>query len=73
MEFFANDTRVIHRFARHYKTGEKIPKELLERLIASKSLFAASELQTQVKFKKINKILICKKFFHVFIDLINLV
>lgn len=42
------DPRVLSTFARHYKTGETIPCELLERLVASKSVFAASEMQLQV-------------------------
>ena len=50
MEFFSNDPRVLHRFARHYKTGEKIPMSHLEHLVAAKALFSASELQTQVSF-----------------------
>lgn len=47
MESFAQDPRVLSTFARHYKTGEKMPADLLDRMLASKSIFAASEMQLQ--------------------------
>lgn len=48
MEFFASDPRVITSFAKHYKTGEALPKEMVEKLCLSKTLFKASSLQQQV-------------------------
>ena len=48
MESFAQDPRVLSTFARHYKTGDKMPAELLEKMIAARSIFAASEMQLQV-------------------------
>ncbi|KAK7075656.1 hypothetical protein SK128_015080 [Halocaridina rubra] len=55
MEFFAMDTRVLRTFARHYKTGEPIPSELLERLVGSKSVFAASEMQLQTFYSMLDQ------------------
>lgn len=49
MEFFALDARVLGTFARHYKSGEKLPSQLLEKMVASKSIFGASEMQLQVR------------------------
>ena len=48
MEYFANDARVLHNMAKHYRTGEKLPLEVIQNIIASKTLFAASDLQLQV-------------------------
>lgn len=48
MEYFASDIEVVSKFARHYKTGEPIPKELLKRLKTSKKMFSACETQLQV-------------------------
>ncbi|XP_063878563.1 mitochondrial intermediate peptidase-like isoform X2 [Scylla paramamosain] len=47
MESFAQDPRVLSTFARHYKTGDKMPADLLEKMIAARSIFAASEMQLQ--------------------------
>ncbi|XP_066987964.1 mitochondrial intermediate peptidase isoform X1 [Macrobrachium rosenbergii] len=55
MEFFAMDTRVLSTFARHYKTGEPIPTELLERLVGSKSIFGASEMQLQTFYSLLDQ------------------
>lgn len=55
MEFFAMDPRVLSTFARHYKTGESIPSELLGRLVASKSVFAASEMQLQTFYSLLDQ------------------
>lgn len=55
MEFFAQDPRVLHSFARHYKTGEKIPFDVLQRLVASKSVYSASELQLQTFYSLLDQ------------------
>ncbi|KAG7163158.1 Mitochondrial intermediate peptidase-like [Homarus americanus] len=55
MEFFAMDPRVLSTFARHYKTGEVIPQKLLERLVASKSVFVASEMQLQTFYSLLDQ------------------
>ncbi|KFM68897.1 Mitochondrial intermediate peptidase, partial [Stegodyphus mimosarum] len=48
MEYFASDPRVVSKFARHYKTGEAIPLNLLNKLRISKKLFSACETQLQI-------------------------
>ncbi|CAG0913875.1 unnamed protein product [Notodromas monacha] len=45
MEFFAGDPRVISTFAVHYKTGEKMPEELIYRLCGSRHCLFLSEVQ----------------------------
>lgn len=55
MEFFAMDPRVLRTYARHYKTGEPIPDKLLEKLVASKSVFAASEMQLQTFYSMLDQ------------------
>ncbi|KAB7495062.1 Mitochondrial intermediate peptidase [Armadillidium nasatum] len=47
MEYFANDSRVIHRFARHFQTNEKLPLDVIEKILASRYTFASTELQLQ--------------------------
>ncbi|XP_054723694.1 mitochondrial intermediate peptidase-like [Uloborus diversus] len=48
MEYFASDPRVVSKFARHYKTGEVIPMDLVKKLGSTKKMFLASETQLQV-------------------------
>lgn len=47
---YAWDYRVLKTFAKHYSTGDIIPKELVESLVGAKKMFAATELQRQVCF-----------------------
>lgn len=56
MEYFAADPRVMKTFARHFQTNEPMPEELLQRLCASKRLFAASEMQAQVFYSALDQI-----------------
>lgn len=55
MEYFASDARVLSRFARHYKTGETIPEQLLKRLIASKNDFSGCEMEQQVFYSVLDQ------------------
>lgn len=55
MEYFAADPRVLGLFARHFQTQEPMPAEMLERLCASKHLFAASEMQLQVFYSALDQ------------------
>ena len=41
MEYFAKDYRVVSQFARHYKTGDVIPRDLFEAALLSKKSYAA--------------------------------
>lgn len=55
MEYFASDPRVVARFAKHYRTQEPMPEEMLKRLCASKHLFSASETQLQVFYSALDQ------------------
>lgn len=55
MEYFAADPRVLGLFARHFQTQEPMPADMLERLCASKHLFAASEMQLQVFYSALDQ------------------
>uniref|UniRef100_A0A182FFY8 Peptidase M3A/M3B catalytic domain-containing protein n=1 Tax=Anopheles albimanus TaxID=7167 RepID=A0A182FFY8_ANOAL len=56
MEYFASDPRVLRSFAKHFQTQEPMPEAMLERLCASKSVFAASETQLQVFYSALDQI-----------------
>ncbi|XP_043927903.1 mitochondrial intermediate peptidase [Protopterus annectens] len=47
MEYFANDYRVVSQFARHYQTGQPLPKSMISRLCESKKVCAAADMQLQ--------------------------
>lgn len=55
MEYFASDPRVLSHFARDYKTGQKIPYEMLVRLQAAKSALSANDLQLQVFYAALDQ------------------
>ena len=55
MEYFANDVRVLSRFARHWQTGETVPLDDLHRLLNSRRSFAASEIQQQVYYSLVDQ------------------
>lgn len=55
MEFFASDPRVVSKFARHYKTGEKLPMERIEALCSAKHSFSASDMQQQVFYSTLDQ------------------
>ena len=50
MEYFLNDTRVLSSFARHYKTSQPLPENLLDAFQVSQHFFPAYEMQTQLFF-----------------------
>uniref|UniRef100_A0A8C6ZBX7 Mitochondrial intermediate peptidase n=1 Tax=Nothoprocta perdicaria TaxID=30464 RepID=A0A8C6ZBX7_NOTPE len=56
MEYFANDYRVVNQFARHYKTGQPLPKNMVSRLCESKKLCAAADMQLQVFYAVLDQI-----------------
>ncbi|RZF48341.1 hypothetical protein LSTR_LSTR010304 [Laodelphax striatellus] len=55
MEFFASDPRVLRSFAKHFMTQEPMPDDMLNRLCASKRMFAASEMQLQVFYSVLDQ------------------
>ncbi|NXO89483.1 MIPEP peptidase, partial [Certhia brachydactyla] len=56
MEYFANDYRVVNQFARHYKTGQPLPKNMVSRLCESKKVCAAADMQLQVFYAVLDQI-----------------
>jgi len=48
MEYFASDPRVLAKVNRHYKTGQKLPEKTIQKLCATKKIFAGTELQAQL-------------------------
>ncbi|XP_066092941.1 mitochondrial intermediate peptidase isoform X1 [Saccopteryx bilineata] len=56
MEYFANDYRVVNQFARHYQTGQSMPKNMLSRLCESKKVCAAADMQLQVFYATLDQI-----------------
>ena len=57
MEYFAKDPTVLSSFARHYRTGEKLPPDMVESLCKADKLLAFSEMQMQVSIPEIYVIL----------------
>ncbi|XP_022107562.1 mitochondrial intermediate peptidase-like [Acanthaster planci] len=57
MEYFANDYRVLKEFARHHKTDQTLPEEMIARLCTSKKQFAAFDMQTQVFYSILDQVL----------------
>ncbi|XP_033253613.1 mitochondrial intermediate peptidase-like [Drosophila miranda] len=55
MEYFASDPRVLRTFARHFQTHKPISEDMVQRLCASKHLFAASETQLQVFYSALDQ------------------
>uniref|UniRef100_G1NV99 Mitochondrial intermediate peptidase n=1 Tax=Myotis lucifugus TaxID=59463 RepID=G1NV99_MYOLU len=56
MEYFANDYRVVNQFARHYQTGQSMPKNMVSRLCESKKVCAAADMQLQVFYAILDQI-----------------
>lgn len=48
-EFFVREPSILKQFAKHYSTGETLDDRIIHKLCESKRLFAACDLQTQVK------------------------
>jgi len=48
MEYFASDPRVLMSIGRHYKSGDPIPTEALEKFCAAKRIFSGVDIQSQL-------------------------
>lgn len=56
MEYFSNDYRVVSQFAKHYQTGQPLPKAMVSRLCESKKVCTAAEMQLQVFYAALDQI-----------------
>ncbi|XP_038617761.1 mitochondrial intermediate peptidase isoform X2 [Tachyglossus aculeatus] len=56
MEYFASDFRVVTQFAKHYQTGQPLPKPMVSRLCESKKVCAAADMQLQVFYAALDQI-----------------
>ncbi|KAA0702342.1 Mitochondrial intermediate peptidase [Triplophysa tibetana] len=56
MEYFATDYRVINQFARHYQTGQPLPKSMVARLCESKKVCGAADTQLQVFYAVLDQV-----------------
>uniref|UniRef100_H3AS93 Mitochondrial intermediate peptidase n=1 Tax=Latimeria chalumnae TaxID=7897 RepID=H3AS93_LATCH len=56
MEYFASDYRVVNQFARHYQTGQTLPKSMISRLCESKKVCAAADMQLQVFYAVLDQL-----------------
>jgi len=59
MEYFASDPRVLDRINMHYKTGEKLPQAVIEKLCDTKKIFASTELQAQLFYSAVDQAYHC--------------
>ncbi|KAF6140665.1 hypothetical protein GIB67_013958 [Kingdonia uniflora] len=55
--YYAWDYRFLRKFAKHYLTGEVIPKEVVESMKGARNMFTATELQRQIMYAIINQTL----------------
>ncbi|XP_033953903.1 mitochondrial intermediate peptidase-like [Pseudochaenichthys georgianus] len=56
MEYFASDYRVVSQFARHYETGQPLPKSMVARLCESKKVCGAADTQLQIFYAVLDQI-----------------
>lgn len=56
MEYFASDPRVLSKINKHYKTGEKLPDEVIQKLCATKKIFSAVDLQAQLFYSSMDQV-----------------
>ena len=50
LENFAYEPKVLQLFAKHYKTGEIIPDEMIDKLVRSKNFLSAMSMLRQLEF-----------------------
>jgi intermediate peptidase len=56
MEYFAWDPRVLSKFAKHFRTGQSLPEEMINKLSQSRNMFGALEMQRQVLYSMVDQV-----------------
>lgn len=56
MESFVWDPRVLSKFARHFRTGQSLPEEMIDKLCQSRNMFGAIEMQRQVLYSLVDQV-----------------
>lgn len=56
MEYFASDPRVLGRLNKHYRTGESLPADVIDKYCATKKVFAGVELQAQLFYSALDQV-----------------
>lgn len=55
MEYFARDPRVLRTFARHHRTGEPMPEDMLLKLCESRTVLSASDMLLQTFYSALDQ------------------
>merc|ERR1719150_2996045 len=55
MEYFSTDPRVLHDVSCHFRTGEKLPIDVLEKYAASRKIFSGPDIQSQVFYSAMDQ------------------
>merc|ERR1712117_118329 len=55
MEYFAADPRVLTRINKHYRTGETLPDHVVEAFCATKQVFSAVDVHTQLFYSLLDQ------------------
>lgn len=55
MEFYASDPSVLSRISRHFKSGDSLPEDVTRKLCASKKVFSAVDVHTQLFYSMLDQ------------------
>nr|XP_039262871.1 mitochondrial intermediate peptidase-like [Styela clava] len=56
MEYYANDEKVLSKFAKHHKTREALPPDMIKKLCEADHVCAASDMQLQVFYSMLDQV-----------------
>ena len=55
MEYFSSDPRVLQDISCHFRTGEKLPLDVLEKYSASRKMFSGPDIQSQLCYSLLDQ------------------